>query len=49
MPIPPVFWALLALFGPVVYLLEKFRKTIARRGLFPRDRETMLPPRSAGN
>jgi P-type Ca2+ transporter type 2C len=49
MPVPPEFWALLALFGPVVYLLEKLRKTIARRGLFSRNRETIVPTRTVGD
>jgi Ca2+-transporting ATPase len=49
LPIPPVFWALLVLFGPAVYVLEKIRKTVVRRGLFSRSREMLFPPRSAGD
>ncbi|MGB7539597.1 MAG: cation-transporting P-type ATPase [Anaerolineales bacterium] len=48
LPIPPVIWALLVLFGPAVYILEKIRKTVVRRGIFSRSREMRIPPRSAG-
>jgi hypothetical protein len=37
-----------ALFGPAVYILEKIRKSVVRRGIFPRNREMLAPPRSAG-
>ncbi len=48
LPIPPAFWALIALFGPAVYILEKIRKSVVRRGIFSRSREMLAPPRSAG-
>lgn len=35
-PLPYWFWPILALFGPVLYILEKIRKTISRSGLFHR-------------
>jgi magnesium-transporting ATPase (P-type) len=36
LPIPVWFWGLLALYGPVLYILEKIRKTISRSGIFKR-------------
>jgi Ca2+-transporting ATPase len=46
LPLPPVFWAFLALFGPTVYILERTRKSLVRRGLFSRTREILHPPGS---
>jgi magnesium-transporting ATPase (P-type) len=47
LPMPPVFLALLAFFGPIVYILEKIRKGFFRRGLFSRSRETIFPSEAA--
>ncbi len=49
LPIPPVFWALLVLFGPAVYILEKIRKTVVRGGFISRTREKFFPLRSGGD
>jgi magnesium-transporting ATPase (P-type) len=46
LPLPPVFWVFLVLFGPVVYVLERTRKSLIRRGLFSRSREILHPPGS---
>jgi Ca2+-transporting ATPase len=35
-PIPVWLWGLLILFGPVLYILEKTRKSVSRRGFFRR-------------
>jgi Ca2+-transporting ATPase len=47
-PIPPEFWAFLAFFAPAIYLSEKFRKGLIRRGIFSRGREMLFPPKPAG-
>jgi magnesium-transporting ATPase (P-type) len=38
--LPAWFWPVLALFGPVVYVLEAIRKSLDRRGFFRHDRRT---------
>jgi Ca2+-transporting ATPase len=43
LPLPPDFWAFLAFFGPVVYLLERMRKILLRRGDVSRSRKTVSP------
>jgi magnesium-transporting ATPase (P-type) len=43
LPLPPDFWAFLAFFGPVVYLLERTRKILLRRGDVSRSRKTVSP------
>ena len=48
LPIPPEYWVFLALFAPAIYLLEKIRKSLIRRGIFSRNRETIFPSGSAG-
>jgi P-type Ca2+ transporter type 2C len=46
LPLPPALWALLALFAPAVYLLEKIRKGMFRRGWLARNREMITPTES---
>jgi Ca2+-transporting ATPase len=48
LPIPPEFWAFLAFFAPAIYIVEKIRKGLIRRGLFSRGREILFPPKPAG-
>jgi hypothetical protein len=38
------FWGLLALYGPILYLIEKFRKGLIRRGVFARGGEILPSP-----
>ncbi len=45
LPIPAAYWIVLALYGPVLYLIEKFRKGLVRRGVFARGAD-FLPFRS---
>jgi magnesium-transporting ATPase (P-type) len=44
LPLPAGFWILLALYAPVLYLIEKFRKSLVRRGLFTRGGELLPSP-----
>jgi magnesium-transporting ATPase (P-type) len=36
LPIPAGYWLWLALYGPILYLIEKFRKSLVRRGVLSR-------------
>jgi Ca2+-transporting ATPase len=44
LPIPAGYWLLLALYGPILYLIEKFRKSLVRRGWFTRGGEILPSP-----
>jgi magnesium-transporting ATPase (P-type) len=44
LPIPAGYWWLLALYGPILYLIEKFRKSLVRRGVFARRGEILPSP-----
>ncbi len=44
LPIPAGYWLLLAVYGPVLYLIEKFRKSLVRRGVFTRGGEILPSP-----
>ncbi len=48
LPIPAEFWFFLALFAPAIYLFEKIRKGLIRRGIFTRSREIIFPSGPAG-
>jgi Ca2+-transporting ATPase len=38
-PVPHSFWAFLAFYGPILYILEKLRKSLFRRGFLKRGDE----------
>jgi P-type Ca2+ transporter type 2C len=44
LPIPAAYWILLALYGPILYLIEKFRKSLVRRGMFARGGKLLPSP-----
>jgi len=44
LPIPVSYWILLALYGPILYLIEKFRKSLVRRGTFSREGKLLPSP-----
>jgi Ca2+-transporting ATPase len=48
LPIPPVLWLLLSAYAPALYLLEKARKDLVRRGWFSRNREVIASPGPTG-